>query len=552
MPVLAVAIVTKTGKALLSRQFVDATRVRVESLLGAFPRLLEASAQHQQQHTFLETDAVRYLWQNIDANYLLVITNKSSNIVEDLEVLRMLTRILPDYCKNYSEAEIRRSCFEILFSFDEVISSQSGHREHFSAEQIRMYLSMESQEEKLANLIRESKESKARDEMRQKVKEIEEAKALRQAAGSSMGLSGNGGMGPGGYVGDSRSLPSSTSAYGAGAPSSPFATVSSSSLSSHVSSARTAAGTTGGKKVSGMQLKKSKGPDLFEQLQKEETPAAELAAMQLQGSHGQQQQQQTTQLGQSAAAAPVVLSIEEHLSAKLDRDGGVGSLLLTGELLLTIHDPSFCSIFISSTLPPPTKAKQLQMKTHPKLNREAFAQGGMLRMKDDGAEFPANADNLALVKWRSAAASTEDLLPVMVNVWPTPTANGMDLTVEYDVRADPTLALTDLVVRIPTPGATKISVSAPDEVAVDPAKRHVDWHVARLAPGGTGSIDLNVTGSSRDADSYFPCSVQVRSDAANSKGSLAGVTVVAVSSSKGAQVPYAARSALHVDEYVVQ
>ncbi len=51
------AICTKNGKALLSRQFVDTSRIRIEGLLAAFPKLISSDAS--KQHTFVETDNVR-------------------------------------------------------------------------------------------------------------------------------------------------------------------------------------------------------------------------------------------------------------------------------------------------------------------------------------------------------------------------------------------------------------------------------------------------------------------------------------------------------------
>lgn len=44
------------------------------------------------QHTFIETETVRYVYQPIENLFLLLVTNKASNIVEDLETLRMLSK----------------------------------------------------------------------------------------------------------------------------------------------------------------------------------------------------------------------------------------------------------------------------------------------------------------------------------------------------------------------------------------------------------------------------------------------------------------------------
>lgn len=60
-----------------------------QGLLASFPKLLGSDAK---QHTFVETDSVRYVYQPMENLYLLLITNKASNIVEDLDTLRLLSK----------------------------------------------------------------------------------------------------------------------------------------------------------------------------------------------------------------------------------------------------------------------------------------------------------------------------------------------------------------------------------------------------------------------------------------------------------------------------
>lgn len=90
MVVLAAAVTTKTGKVLLCRPFVPVSRSRLDGLLTAFPKLVGAG----RQHTFVETESVRYVYQPLEQLYLVTITNKSSNIMEDLETLRLLAKIV--------------------------------------------------------------------------------------------------------------------------------------------------------------------------------------------------------------------------------------------------------------------------------------------------------------------------------------------------------------------------------------------------------------------------------------------------------------------------
>lgn len=105
MVVLSAAVTNRSGKALVSRQFVEMTRIRIEGLLAAFPKLVGSDSK---QHTYVETESVRYLYQQMDDLFLLLVTNRASNIVEDLETLRLLSKVVPDVIE--SPNNIRYVC----------------------------------------------------------------------------------------------------------------------------------------------------------------------------------------------------------------------------------------------------------------------------------------------------------------------------------------------------------------------------------------------------------------------------------------------------------
>ena len=161
MVCLSAAILTKQGKVLLARQFVEMTRMKVENHLTTFPKLIGTD----RQHNTVETAEVRYVYQPIEALILVLTTSKLSNIVEDLETLRLFSKVIPEYCPGeIDEASVCKNAFELLFAFDELIACGVGHRENLTLQQVQVNLEMESHEEKLALMIRQSKEREAQQE----------------------------------------------------------------------------------------------------------------------------------------------------------------------------------------------------------------------------------------------------------------------------------------------------------------------------------------------------------------------------------------------------
>ena len=79
------------------------TRARIEGLLSTFPKLMGSG----KQHTFVESDSVRYVYQPLERLYVLLITTKESNILEDLETLRLFSRVVSNNHSNMSSEKTR-------------------------------------------------------------------------------------------------------------------------------------------------------------------------------------------------------------------------------------------------------------------------------------------------------------------------------------------------------------------------------------------------------------------------------------------------------------
>lgn len=91
------------------------------------------------------------------------------------------------------ESEIRENAFNLIFAFDEIVAL--GYRESVYLAQIRTYVEMDSQEEKVYLALRKSQEREAKNKMREKAKELQRQRleaAKRGPAPKSFGYSSGG------------------------------------------------------------------------------------------------------------------------------------------------------------------------------------------------------------------------------------------------------------------------------------------------------------------------------------------------------------------------
>ncbi|XP_076950116.1 coatomer subunit delta-2-like [Bidens hawaiensis] len=528
MVVLAASIVSKSGKVLVSRQFVDMSRIRIEGLLAAFPKLVGSG----KQHTYVETENVRYVYQPIDVLYLLLVTNKQSNILEDLDTLRLLSKVVPEYSPSLDEEGICKNAFELIFAFDEVISL--GHKENVTVAQVKQYCEMESHEERLHKLVLQSKIQETRDVMKKKVTEIEKSKIERgkldKGGYSSLQSMGSVGKMDSGFGNDSGI--SSGGNFGSG---SGFGLTSDVDSFSTKSKGRPSAAVGAPAKGMGMKLGKSQKANQF------------LESLKAEGELIVEDVRPIANSSRPAAPPPtdpITLTTEEKLNVTLKRDGGVSNFDVQGTLSLQVlnQDDGFIQVQIESGDNP-----EIKFKTHPNINKELFSNENILGSKDPNRPFPAGqaGDGLGLLKWRLQSKDESDV-PLTINCWPSVSGNETYVSIEYE--ASSLFDLQNVVISVPLPALREVpSVRQIDgEWRYDSRNSVLEWSILLIDDSNrSGSMEFVVPPA--DTSAFFP--ISVRFSATSTFSNMKVVSIIPLRN--GSAPKFSQRTQLVTDNYQI-
>jgi hypothetical protein len=167
MVVISIAICNKNSKIIFARQFEPITKFQLEEYIYHFSRNLDAC----KDSTHLESDKVRYIFIPIEELFLVLITQKNSNLIEDIEILKLIYRLLQDQCGTITLETIRNNIFDITLGIDDIVSL--GLRESITIPLIKQLIEMESQEEKEFKKEQDKREVAAQKQMAEKGKEFD-------------------------------------------------------------------------------------------------------------------------------------------------------------------------------------------------------------------------------------------------------------------------------------------------------------------------------------------------------------------------------------------
>lgn len=481
MVVLAASICTRGGKPVLSRQFREMPRSRIEGLLASFPKLTDTGTQH----TTIETENVRYVYQLLDELYLVLITNKQSNILQDIDSLHLFAQVVSSICKSLDEREILKNSFELLSAFDEVVSL--GYRENLGLQQIKTFLEMESHEERIQEIIARNKEFEATEERKRKAKQLDLQRKEMSRNASGMG---SGGMGSSGRSSTPRAPQFPT--YN---PPSKSTTDSYDSYEAEKKKTFSSA-----PKGKGMQLgRKSKTTDMFERVRGDLGTDAEERAP-LVSSTPAQEVISPSRASFSGDRKAVQIIISEQISASLNREGGAKSFEVKGDLQLRIMDPALSKVKLSVT----AEHADAQFRTHPKVDKGLFSSQSIIQLKDQGQGFPVN-QQIGVLRWRTTIGDAPLAFTIWVNQGPS--AGKYNVTVEYELAGEDTLR--DVIVNIPF-RRDEPTVTTMDEV-YEVSGDSLDWTIPSISEdNSTGSFEFEAEAD--EDNEFFPMTVKFRKE----------------------------------------
>lgn len=507
MVLLSASICTKTGKALVGRQFMEISRSRIEGLLAAFPKLITADGQH----TFVETENVRYVYQPLDSLYMVLVTTKNSNILEDLETLRLFARVVPEYCMELSESAVCDAAFELIFAFDEIVAL--GYRESVNISQIRTFLEMDSHDENIAIMVKRNKENEQKEVAKRRAKELKDMKRQRLGMGGNIGgNSVSGGMGGG------------PTDHG-------MNEIRSSALTMPKSSSVT---TSNKPKRGGMRLGKKgqKDTEFVEQLMAEghavrDGPGEDKSTLST----------RTSEANDAILRESVHLTVTEKISIEASRDGGVEGLEVKGIINMLVSDPALANVLVALAI---DKSRKMPFQTHPNVDKKLFKES-IIGLKS-GKPFPIGTE-VGVVKWRFQSTDEEDV-PFTINCWPTINNDGSaDINVDYEL-VNKDLILEDVSIMVPVPSNPVVG-SVDGDYNYDRRDGLLEWSNVQISEeNDEGSLEFSVKNVS-SADDFFPVRVIF-----NCKSTFAGISITSVKDvDSGDDVTFSQEVCLSADSY---
>ncbi|KTW27394.1 hypothetical protein T552_02373 [Pneumocystis carinii B80] len=464
MVILAASICTRGGKTILSRQFRDIPKARIEKLLATFPQLANTGIQH----TTIETDYIRYVYQPLEELYMILITNIHSNILQDINTLHLFTETVINICHSCDEREILHNAFELLNAFDEITSY--GYRENLSFAQIKSFLEMDSHEEKIQEIIAKNKELEAGEERKRRAKQFE----LQRKESSKKGFNNFQSLSSNQYQSVSQSLQNMNLFHN-------IQDIGKKQVDKSVTL-----------KGKGMQLsKKPKQIDNYENTKQSKNLKEHLFS--------DVSMKQCNIKGDEFENIQIKLFEDIHIIKT--KDNGFESIEIKGDLHLRILQPdaAFFRIFLCDN-----EEEKIQYKTHPNIDKSQFLLNKVIVHRNLTKPFPVN-NSLSLLKWKIIKKKENIIFPLTVNLWTCKNNEHIEMNIEYELTSNE-YEFQNVLISIPLQSYSTV-LETTDEIIINHEKKSLEWFIPEINSFNQSDSKKITLENNSDTESFFPVSI---------------------------------------------
>ncbi len=159
---------TSEGRLIFYRNYAPIS----QSLFEDFAFSLPQTMKKESQHTFAVHGQYRLIYLPIEGLLLSLVTDKNSNILEDIESVAVMKEVVSSIIGSQpDQTAIFDHYVDLVLAFDDMVNLNT--RNAISKTQISALLEMESNNEKIHNAMQENKEKEAMRKAEEEARKIE-------------------------------------------------------------------------------------------------------------------------------------------------------------------------------------------------------------------------------------------------------------------------------------------------------------------------------------------------------------------------------------------
>ena len=503
MGIEAVFISNSEGKLLYYRNYSQSL---TQFLIEDFAFSLQSSYLKNNQHIFSTHGCYRLVYLPIETSFLVLVTENTSNIVEDVDSIGKIKEVVSNLTDNKLNEEIVFDNYvDLTMAFDEMISLKS--RILFDKSQISILLMLESANEKIQQKILEEKAhqtqkkneaeikqhermNKVKEMMKEEINEID--KKMKQ------------------FVGESADID-----------------------------------LTFNSKPEKIELKKNqggqkKGMQLGKVIKK--TPPNNLKESE---KHEHKSKNQTEDKEVEVKWNPlndeVKLLLEEKISGQIDSNGDVRKFDLKGSLVLFIENETLDKFSIQTNHF--DNCKFISNRLPPNFDKNSF-NNGLITLKPKSPSLPKKTV-IETLKYNLTTNINTDSAPFKINFW----FSGTQFSAEIDFNASQSIfqALENVSISFKKLLAFDFEVTEVENSQFSTENRYLVWKIPLLNRNkGVASLIVNFEETINES-SILPADVMIESSQ-----TVYGLAVKSVVDETGREVKYSFRKLLSAKDFTIE